>query len=61
MFCRAVDISPEVAEDQAVRHIIAELFDPNRLVTEVGYSSKGRATLVAEQAAEQAMEGEVVS
>ena len=54
VFCRAVDISPEVAEDQAVRHIIAELFDPNRLVTEVGYSAKGRATLVAEQAAEQA-------
>ena len=48
VFCRAVDISPEVAEDQAVRHIIAELFDPNRLVTEVGYSAKGRATLVAE-------------
>ena len=57
VFCRAVDISPEVAEDQAVRYIIAELFDPSRLVTEVGYSAKGRTTLVAEQA----MEGEVVS
>jgi hypothetical protein len=40
-----------------VRYIIAELFDPSRLVTEVGYSAKGRATLVAEQT----MEGEAVS
>ncbi len=46
VFCRAVDISPEIGVDQTVQAVLAELYDPNRLVTEVGYSKQGRSTLV---------------
>ncbi len=49
VFCRAIDLSPDVDLETAVEHIMAELYDPNRLVSEVGYSSKGRFTLVVEQ------------
>jgi acyl carrier protein len=47
VFCRAIDIGMLADPDQAVRSIIAELRDPNRLITEVGYGSQGRSTLVA--------------
>lgn len=46
VFCRAIDLAPELDVATSVRHILAELHDPNRLVTEVGYSAQGRATLV---------------
>jgi hypothetical protein len=49
VFCRAIDLSPEFNIPTAVEHIMAELHDPNRLISEVGYSSKGRFTLVVEQ------------
>jgi polyketide-type polyunsaturated fatty acid synthase PfaA len=49
VFCRAIDLSPDVNIATAVEHIMAELYDPNRLISEVGYSSKGRFTLVVEQ------------
>ena len=49
VFCRAIDLSPDVNLPMAVEHIMAELYDPNRLISEVGYSSKGRFTLVVEQ------------
>jgi hypothetical protein len=49
VFCRAIDLSPDVNVATAVEHIMAELYDPNRLISEVGYSSKGRFTLVIEQ------------
>jgi hypothetical protein len=49
VFCRAIDLSPDVNVTAAVEHILAELYDPNRLISEVGYSSKGRFTLVVEQ------------
>ena len=49
VFCRAIDLSPDVNLATAVEHIMAELYDPNRLISEVGYSSKGRFTLVVEQ------------
>jgi hypothetical protein len=49
VFCRAIDLSPDVNVDTAVEHIMAELYDPNRLISEVGYSDKGRFTLVIEQ------------
>ena len=42
VYCRAIDLSPDLDTATSVRHIIAELHDPNRLITEVGYSSKGR-------------------
>jgi len=49
VFCRAIDLSPDVNIATAVEHIMAELYDPNRLISEVGYSNKGRFTLVVEQ------------
>ena len=49
VFCRAIDLSPDVNTGTAVEHIMAELYDPNRLISEVGYSSKGRLTLVMEE------------
>jgi hypothetical protein len=52
VYCRAVDISPRLEPEQAARYIIAELFDPNRVITEVGYSSTGRSTLIIEEALE---------
>lgn len=46
VFCRAIDLAPDLDTSTSVKHIIAELHDPNRLIAEVGYSSKGRSTLV---------------
>ncbi|WP_413175988.1 SDR family NAD(P)-dependent oxidoreductase [Anabaena azotica] len=48
VFCRSLDLSPDLDPKTSVKHILAEIHDPNLLVTEVGYSSKGRFTLVAE-------------
>ncbi|MGL5079217.1 MAG: polyketide synthase, partial [Waterburya sp.] len=45
VFCRAIDLSPDLALSASVEHIIAELHDPNRLIAEVGYGGKGRVTL----------------
>lgn len=46
VFCRAIDLGSDLDTSTSVKHIIAELHDPNRLIAEVGYSSKGRTTLV---------------
>ena len=46
VFCRALDLSPELEPEQSVQYVLAEMHDPNRLITEVGYSSQGRTTLV---------------
>ncbi len=55
--CRAVDISPEIPLSQTRDLILAEVFDPNRRLIEVGYSSEGRHTLVvASTNGEQVME-----
>ena len=40
VFCRAIDINPELDHTTATQHIIAELHDPNRLISEVGYSTR---------------------
>lgn len=45
VFCRALDLDPELKPDQAASLVLAELRDPNRRVVEVGYSANGRATL----------------
>ena len=45
VFCRAIDLHPDIDADQAVEFIMSELMDPNRMVVEVGYGQKGRATL----------------
>jgi hypothetical protein len=45
VFCRAIDLSPALDNEQAVHCILAELHDPNRLIAEVGYTSNERSTL----------------
>jgi len=49
-FCRSVDLSPEIDAETSVKYILAELYDPNRLIREVGYTKDARFTLVAEPA-----------
>jgi NAD(P)-dependent dehydrogenase (short-subunit alcohol dehydrogenase family) len=48
VFCRAIDISNNLEAEVAASSIIAELYDCNSFITEVGYSSQGRVTLVSE-------------
>jgi hypothetical protein len=48
VFCRAVDISPDLPTDRTAQAIIEELHDPNRLVVETGWDAQGRVTLVAQ-------------
>jgi hypothetical protein len=43
VFCRAVDVNPHIV-DKAPAYIMAELFDPNRRIIEVGWSEQGRVT-----------------
>jgi hypothetical protein len=50
VFCRGVDISPQLGGERTRAIVAAELFDPNRRLAEVAYSPSGRATLVVEQA-----------
>ena len=45
VFCRAVDLHPGIPPEQAARHILAELHDPDLRVVEVGYTPEGRFTL----------------
>ncbi len=45
VFCRAIDLNPDIDSTRAAEFIMNELMDPNRMVVEVGYSQKGRATL----------------
>jgi hypothetical protein len=48
VFFRAIDLHPTLDPHQAAQYILAELYDSNLLIGEVGYSSQGRVTLVAE-------------
>ena len=48
VYCRALDLVPHLDTDRAVQYILAELQDPNRLLTEVAYGLRGRMTLVGE-------------
>jgi len=50
VFCRAIDLSPELESEQSARFIMSELHDPNSLILEVGYSTQGRVTLACELA-----------
>jgi len=47
VFCRAIDLSPSLDTETSVKAIMAELYDPNLLVSEVGYDSQTRVTIVA--------------
>ena len=46
VFCRAIDLHPGLDLQLAADCITAELFDPNRLISEVAYNMDGRFTLV---------------
>jgi len=48
VYCRALDLVPHLDADRAVQYILAELQDPNRLLTEVAYGLRGRTTLVGD-------------
>jgi len=48
VFTRAIDLSPRLDAKQSVQNIIAELHDPNLYISEVGYGSQGRVTLIAD-------------
>ncbi|MEH1856948.1 MAG: beta-ketoacyl synthase N-terminal-like domain-containing protein [Nostoc sp.] len=48
VFTRAIDLSPRLDAKQSVQNIIAELHDPNLYISEVGYGSQGRITIIAD-------------
>ncbi|NEO42340.1 MAG: hypothetical protein F6J90_40875 [Moorea sp. SIOASIH] len=48
VFCRGIDLSPDLNAEGSAQYIMAELHDPNHYITEVGYSSQGRVTLSTE-------------
>ncbi|MEH2164778.1 MAG: beta-ketoacyl synthase N-terminal-like domain-containing protein [Nostoc sp.] len=48
VFTRAIDLSPRLDAKQSVQKIIAELHDPNLYISEVGYGSQGRVTIIAD-------------
>ncbi len=47
VFCRAIDLHPAINAQESAQHIIAELHDPNNCISEVGYGSQGRVTIVS--------------
>jgi malonyl CoA-acyl carrier protein transacylase/acyl carrier protein/molecular chaperone GrpE (heat shock protein) len=49
VFCRSIDLSPELKDETAAEMIIDELYDSNRLLTETSYSKLDRFTLVVDQ------------
>jgi acyl transferase domain-containing protein/acyl carrier protein len=48
VFCRSIDLNPDLDTETSVKHILAEIYDPNLLIQEVGYSRKGRVNLIAD-------------
>ncbi len=48
VFCRAVDLSPECDPERAARCLLAELYDPDLGLAEVGLGPEGRFTLISE-------------
>ncbi|MBE9049538.1 acyltransferase domain-containing protein [Nostocales cyanobacterium LEGE 11386] len=48
VFTRALDLSPALDAQKSAEYIIAELHDPNLLISEVAYGSQGRVTLVGD-------------
>lgn len=49
VFCRAVDLKPGLDVKTAAEIVVNELYDPNRLLTETGYTELDRFTLVVDQ------------
>jgi acyl carrier protein len=48
VFCRGIDLSPEIDAAQAAQLIVAESADPDLGLGEVGYGPRGRVTLSAD-------------
>ena len=48
VFCRAVDLDPELDNETAGRLLVAEIYDPDQGLSEVGIGQDGRVTLTAE-------------
>lgn len=46
VFCRTIDLHPELNIENSVSSILDELHDPNLLLTEVGYTLKERVTII---------------
>ncbi|MUG99159.1 hypothetical protein F7734_45465 [Scytonema sp. UIC 10036] len=51
VFCRAIDLSPELNAEAMAHCILSEMHDPNSLILEVGYNLQGRVTLACKTAA----------
>lgn len=50
VFCRAVDVAPELPVDRAAQSILSELYDADQCLTEAAWNASGaRCTLIAEQ------------
>jgi acyl transferase domain-containing protein len=45
VFCRGIDLSPDLDAEQASRFLLAEMTDPDRRIGETGWSQLGRTTL----------------
>ncbi len=45
VFCRALDLAPDLETRQMADLVLAELQDPNRRIVEIAHSANGRATL----------------
>jgi len=45
VYCRAIDLSQDLESETATNSILAEIHDPNRYITEVGYTRDLRSTL----------------
>ncbi|MCC6973029.1 MAG: acyltransferase domain-containing protein [Anaerolineae bacterium] len=48
VFCRALDLAPDLSAAESAARIMTEVHDPNRLLVEVAYGAQGRVTLAAE-------------
>lgn len=48
VFCRGLDFSPELEIETKVQLLLAELYDPNHLLVEVGHTRQKRVTRIAE-------------
>ena len=49
VFCRSLDLSPELSQEQQVISILEEMHDPDQGLVEVGLGSQGRVTISRKQ------------
>ncbi|QTA83492.1 Polyketide-type polyunsaturated fatty acid synthase [Desulfonema limicola] len=50
VFCRSLDLAPDMDTDSAVCAIISEIHDPDLRIKETAYGREGRITLVSQEA-----------